>query len=88
MRLKLIPIFLFFGQFIAAQKPVILSDFVQEVSISDMQLQFLEDPNCSTMPSELFTGMLDQEFKVVDFSDPDPALVNCITGSCMAESWQ
>jgi serine phosphatase RsbU (regulator of sigma subunit) len=48
-----------------------------------MQLMFLEDPNCSTQPPELFSGMMDQEFKVVDFSNPDPALLNSMPGSCV-----
>ena len=83
MRLRLILIFLIFCQLLAAQKPIILSDFVEEVRISDMQLMFLEDPNCSTQPPELFSGMMDQEFKVVDFSNPDPALLNSMPGSCV-----
>ena len=83
MRLKLILIFLFFYQLISAQKPVILSDFVQEVGISDMQLQFMEDPDCSIHPFELFSGMMGDRFKPVDFSDPDPALVHYSTGSCI-----
>jgi two-component system, sensor histidine kinase LadS len=83
MRLKLILIFLFSCQLISAQKPVILSDYVQEVSISDMQLQFLEDPTCSIVTQELFSGMLDDQFKVVDYSDPDPALQNLGPGDCI-----
>ena len=83
MRLRLTPIFLIFCQLLAAQKPVILSDFVQEVSISDMQLQFLEDPHCSILPAELFSGMMDDQFKVVDYNNPDPALVNSAVGSCI-----
>jgi len=66
-----------------AQKPVILSDFVQEVHISDLQLQFLDDPYCNTQPSVLFSGMMDPQFKTVDFSDPDPALLNSQPGSCI-----
>ena len=76
-------IFLIFYQLLPAQKPVILSDFVQEVSISDMQLQFLDDPTCSVHPNELFSGMMDQNFKPVDFSDPDPALMNSQEGNCI-----
>jgi two-component system, sensor histidine kinase LadS len=83
MRLRLILIFLILCQLLPAQKPVMLSDFVQEVRISDMQLQFLEDPNCAMNASVLFSGMMDQDFKVVDFSDPDPALINSSAGSCI-----
>jgi serine phosphatase RsbU (regulator of sigma subunit) len=82
MRLRLILIFLIFCQLTTAQKPVILSDFVQEVSISDMQMLYLEDPECTIVPSELFAGMMDHEFKVVDFSNPDPALLHNQSGNC------
>jgi len=82
MRLRLILIFLILCQLLVAQKPVILSDFVQEVGISDMQLQYMEDSNCSKHPSELFSGMMDHQFKVVDFSNPDPALMQNIRGHC------
>jgi len=82
MRLRLILIFLILCQLLVSQKPVILSDFVQEVGISDMQLQYMEDPNCSTLPSELFSGMMDHQFKVLDFSNPDPALMQNISGRC------
>ena len=82
MRLRLIPILLIFCQLLTAQKPVILSDFVQEVSISDMQLEYLEDPNCTTSPNELFSGMMDHQFKVIDFSNPDPAMIHNQSGTC------
>ena len=82
MRFRLILIFLIFWQLLNAQKPVILSDFVQEVSISDMQLQYLEDSDCTTNPYELFSGMMDHQFRRIDFSDPDPSLIHNESGSC------
>jgi len=82
MRLRLILIFLTLCQLLLAQKPVILSDFVQEVGISDMQLQYMEDTSCTTIPYELFSGMMDHQFKVVDFSNPDPALLQNTSGNC------
>ena len=83
MHLRLILIFLILCQSLVAQKPVILSDFVQEVGISDMQLHFMDDPDCSTQPSDLFKGRLDHQFGRVDFSNPDPALINTQSGSCI-----
>jgi serine phosphatase RsbU (regulator of sigma subunit) len=83
MRLKLILILLFPGFLLPAQKPVILSDFIQQVSISDLQLHFLDDPACTIQPAELFSGMMDQSFKQVDFSDPDPVLLNSEPESCI-----
>jgi serine phosphatase RsbU (regulator of sigma subunit) len=83
MRLRLILIFLIFSQLLAAQKPVILSDFIEEVAISDLQMQFIEDPDCSMDQYELFTGLMDKQFKMVDFSNPEPALINSRPGSCV-----
>lgn len=83
MRLKLILIFLIVGQLLYAQKPVILSDFIQQVSVSDLQLHYLDDPSCSTQPAELFSGMLDHSFRKVDYSNPDPALVNPDPEGCI-----
>ena len=83
MRLKPILILLVICQSLVAQKHVILSDFVKQVSISDLQLNYLDDPNCSTQPSELFSGMMDHQFRQVDFSNPDPALINSQPGGCI-----
>ncbi|TFH27762.1 MAG: hypothetical protein E4H10_02715, partial [Bacteroidia bacterium] len=83
MHLRPILILLILCQSLAAQKPVILSDYVQEVGISDMQLFFMDDPDCSTQPSDLFKGSLDHLFRSVDFSDPDPALINTQPGGCI-----
>ncbi|MCK4748393.1 MAG: hypothetical protein KAT15_15185, partial [Bacteroidales bacterium] len=52
-------------------------------SISDLKVHYLDDPECSTQPSELFSGMMDYSFKQVDFSNPDPALLNSTQGSCI-----
>ncbi len=83
--MRLIPflIFIVYCQSLVSQKPVILSDFVQEVHISDLQLNYLDDPSCSTQRRELFSGMMDHRFRPVDFSNPDPALLNSEPGSCI-----
>ncbi len=83
MRLKPFLILLVVCQSLIAQKPVILSDFVQEVSISDLQLQYLDDPDCATQQSELFLGMMDHQFRPIDFSNPDPVLVNPQSSGCI-----
>jgi hypothetical protein len=75
MRLKQILILLVLAQSLVAQKPVILSDFIQQVSISDLQLHYLEDPLCNTPPAALFSGMMDYSFRQVDFGNPDPFLL-------------
>ncbi|MDX2430103.1 MAG: 7TM diverse intracellular signaling domain-containing protein [Bacteroides sp.] len=71
------------GQSIIAQKPVILSDFTQQESVSDHEMFYLDDPRCSTQPAELFSGMLDQSFRKVDYSDPDPALLSPHQDGCI-----
>ncbi len=83
MRLKPFFILMVLCQSLVAQKPVILSDFVQEVHISDLQLYYLDDPACSTEPGELFSGMMDYRFMQIDFSNPDPVLLNPKAGSCI-----
>jgi len=83
MRLKLTLIFLILGQSLHAQKPVTLSDFTQQLSISDHQLYYLDDPRCSTQPEEFFSGMLDHSFRKVDYSNPDPALLSPDPNGCI-----
>ncbi len=83
MRISSILILIFFSQSLIAQKPVILSDFVQEVHISDLQLHYLSDSDCGIQPPDLFMGRMDQRFQMVDFSNPDPALINPQPGSCI-----
>jgi len=83
MRLKPILILLMLVQTLAAQKPVILSDFILQVSISDLQLHYLEDPLCNTPPAALFSGMMDNSFRPVDFGNPEPALVQAAPESCV-----
>lgn len=83
MRLTPVLLFLLLGQSLVAQKPVILSDFIQQVSISDLQLQYLHDPDCGTQPAYLFLGMMDHEFKPVDFGKPDHSMRNATAGSCV-----
>ena len=83
MHLRPFLILLVLCQSLVAQKPVILSDFVQQVSISDLQLHYLIDSECTTVPSELFSGMMDHQFRQLDFSNPDPALSETGEGSCI-----
>lgn len=83
MHLKPLLILLILCQSLAAQKPVILSDYVQEVHISDMQLFFMDDSNCRIQAADLFKGNLDHEFRPVDYSNPDPALLDTQPGACL-----
>ncbi len=83
MRIKPFFIFIILCQSLVAQKPVILSDFVQQVSISDLQLHYLEDPNCAFQPADFFAGRLEHLFKQVDFSGADPSLQNSQPGNCI-----
>ncbi len=83
MRFTPVFIFLLLGQWISAQKPVILSDFIEQVSISDLQLHYMTDTDCSTQPADLFNGRMDNRFLQVDFSNPAPALLNTQPESCV-----
>ena len=83
MRLKPFLILMLLGQTLHAQKPVILSDFTEQVSLSDAQMNYLDDPSCAVSPSLLFSGLMDDEFRQVDFANPDPALLNDKPGGCI-----
>lgn len=83
MRLKLTLILLILGLSLFAQKPVTLSDFMLTKPLVDNQLFYLDDPNCSTQPAEFFSGMLDQSFRKVDYSNPDPALLSPDPNGCI-----
>ena len=83
MRLKLYLIPIIFCQSLSAQIPVILSDFIQEAHISDQKLHYLYDPGCNAEPVYLFHGVMDSEFKELDFSQPDSALLNVRSGECI-----
>jgi serine phosphatase RsbU (regulator of sigma subunit) len=83
MRLKPFLILLLICQTLAAQKPIILSDFIQEVAVTDQKLYYYYDPFCQTQPGFLFLGMMDPDFKQLDFSDPDSALMDVHAGECI-----
>jgi serine phosphatase RsbU (regulator of sigma subunit) len=83
MRHPSIIILFILAQSLVAQKPVILSDFVQQETISDLELYYLDDPDCNTQPAELFSGMMDNSFRPVKFIDTNPALLESRPGSCV-----
>ncbi len=83
MHLKPILIILLLGQMLMAQRPMPLSDFTEQDPIKDGQMHYLEDPNCSTQPQELFSGMLDHYFRKLDYANPDSVLVNSDQKGCI-----
>ncbi len=83
MRIQPFLIVIAICQSLVAQKPVILSDYIQQVTISDLQLQYMADRSCSIEASDLFSGRLDSRFRPVDYSSPDPALQEIGTGECI-----
>jgi serine phosphatase RsbU (regulator of sigma subunit) len=83
MRLKPILILLIVTQSLSAQKPVILSDFIEEAHINDQKLYYYYDPTCSSTPNFMFLGVNDLDFKELDFSQPDSALMNVRSGECI-----
>ena len=83
MRLKPFLILVLFCQTLSGQKPVILSDFIQEVTVTDQRINYLYDPYCTIEPSYLFHGVMDSDFRELDFSRPDSALMNVQSGECI-----
>ncbi|MGW8314605.1 MAG: PP2C family protein-serine/threonine phosphatase [Bacteroidales bacterium] len=83
MRLKPVLILILFCHTLSGQKPVILSDFIQEVTVTDQRLYYLYDPYCKIEPNFLFHGVMDLDFRELDFSRPDSALMSVHTGECI-----
>jgi len=83
MRFRALIIILLLSQALLAQKPITLTDYIDQVAISDPQLYYLSDDDCDASINELFVGLMDHRFRAVDFSNPDPALVESGPGQCI-----
>ena len=82
MRIRIIGIFLLFVQAIIGQKPVVLSDYIYEVGISDFQIYYFSDPTCRIEPKDVFSPDYPIEFKIFDLPDTTSAILKDIPGSC------
>lgn len=69
MRILIMSIFLLLTQISVAQKPVILSDFVSQESITDFQIYFYHDRDCEMDAPVAFSSLYPNNFQRLDFSD-------------------
>ncbi len=69
MRLITLSICLLLAQSIMAQKPVILTDFISQESITDYQFYFYHDPHCEMDAPVAFSPRYANNFRRLDFSD-------------------
>jgi len=83
MRFRLKFMFLLSCQVMMAQKPVVLSDYIYEQSLTDYQVSYMSDPSCRIEPADIFSSYSHIEFKQFDFSDTTSAIFHDIPGSCM-----
>jgi len=69
MRILTLSIFLFITQAIIAQKPVILTDYISQESITDFQIFFYHDPHCEMDIQTAYSPRYTNNFRRLDFSD-------------------
>jgi hypothetical protein len=65
------------------QKPVILTDFVYQASITDYQVNYLLDPDCNLTPAVIFDPVINEQFKRLDFSSRALRSENISPGTCI-----
>ncbi|MDA3824010.1 MAG: hypothetical protein PF450_15555, partial [Bacteroidales bacterium] len=76
-------ILLFLMQIINAQKPVILTDFVSQESLTDYQVFFYYDPSCTFDISTIYSPYYSDKFQGLDFSNNQLKLDEIKTGDCL-----
>jgi len=83
MRNLCLAICLLFMQATHAQKPVILSDLVNDEALTDYQIYFLHDPDCSFEISTIFSPYYTDNFQRIDFSNESLGLDKIKAGDCI-----
>ncbi len=83
MRNYFIIILLILAQFTQAQKPVILTDYISQESLSDYQVYFYHDPGCKFDISTVYSPYYSDNFQRIDFSNEELGLDQIKPGDCM-----
>jgi len=83
MRKILLITLLFLLQVAYAQKPVILTDFISQESLTDYQVHFYYDPNCTFDISTVFSPYYADKFQGLDFSNEKLKLDEIKSGDCL-----
>ncbi|MEX2370239.1 MAG: 7TM diverse intracellular signaling domain-containing protein [Bacteroidales bacterium] len=66
-----------------AQKPVILTDYVSQESITDYQVFFHHDPDCRFDITTVYSPYYNDPFKRIDFSNQELGLDEIEAGDCV-----
>ncbi|MEN8155308.1 MAG: 7TM diverse intracellular signaling domain-containing protein [Bacteroidota bacterium] len=74
---------LILGQSLVAQTPVVITDLYPRAVIKDPQQFYIIDSKCNIEPAELFSGMLDNGFRKLNFRNHDLARLNENPENCI-----
>lgn len=74
---------LFLLQIVDAQKPVILTDYIMQESLTDYQVYFYHDPDCKFDISAIYSPYYMDNFQRIDFSNKDLRLDEISAGDCL-----
>ncbi len=76
-------ILLLLVQITHAQKPVILTDYISQESITDFQVDFYHDPDCKFEITTVYSPYYTDKFQRLDFSNPGLDLEKIQPGDCL-----
>jgi two-component system, sensor histidine kinase LadS len=74
---------LFLLQIIFAQKPVILTDYISQESLTDYQVFFYHDPDCKFDITQIYSPFYSDRFRRIDFSNEELGLDKIKSGDCI-----
>ena len=83
MRNLVIAICLLLMQMLHAQKPVILTDYISQESLTDYQVYFYRDTECNFDISAIYSPYYTDLFQRIDFSNKDLGLDEIKSGECL-----
>lgn len=83
IRKLIIPLLMLLTQFANAQKPMVLTDYIFKESLSDYQVFFYHDPNCSFDISAVYSPYYADQFRRFDFSNASLGFDQVDPGDCL-----
>ena len=83
MRISFTITCLFLLQIIFAQKPVILTDYISQESLTDYQVFFYHDRECKFDITQIYSPFYSDRFRRIDFSNEELGLDRIEAGDCI-----
>ncbi len=83
MRISFTITCLFLLQIMFAQKPVIITDYISQESLTDYQVFFYHDPDCKFEITTIYSPTYSDRFKRIDFSNEELGLNKIAAGDCI-----